>query len=62
MTAVKLTKTKNGRNFVWQIRWYADGRRRCETIGKAKDLSKREAEALRREKEIAFGAGKEQNA
>ncbi len=54
MTAVRLYRTRNGNHDVYQLRWYANGSRRCQTIGKIKDLSKREAESRRREKEIAF--------
>ena len=59
MTQVSLYKTKNGNNEVYLLRWYAGGKRRSETIGKAKNLSKREAEAMRREKEKAFIKGTE---
>ena len=59
MTAVRLYRTRNGNHDVYQLRWYANGSRRCQTIGKIKDLSKREAEARRREKEIAFAVGRE---
>ncbi|MCP3903799.1 MAG: tyrosine-type recombinase/integrase [Planctomycetes bacterium] len=37
---------------VWLIRWYGtDGRRYCETIGVVGKLTKREAEAIRRDKQ-----------
>lgn len=59
MTKVSLYRAKNGNHEVWLLRWYANGRRCSETIGKAREISKREADAQRREKEVAFGSGKE---
>ncbi len=59
-TKVSLYRVKNGNHEVWLLRWHADGKRHSQTLGMARDLSKREAEALRREKEIAFGSGREQ--
>ena len=58
-TKVSLYRVKNGNHEVWLLRWHADGKRHSQTLDKARDLSKREAEALRREKEIAFGSGRE---
>lgn len=59
MIRVSLYPTKNGNHQVWLLRWYVDGKRGSKTLGKVKDIPKREAEALRREKEAAFIKGTE---
>ena len=59
MIRVSLYPTMNGNNRVWLLRWHAGGKRRNRTIGKVKDLSRREAEAQRRELEARFNSGKE---
>lgn len=59
MIRVSLYPTKNGNHQVWLLRWYAKGKRSSKTLGKVKDISRREAEALRREKEAAFIKGTE---
>ena len=59
----KLRPTKKGEDRyrkVWQLRWYGtDGRRYCETIGDAKTMAKRDAEAVRREKQTDFDSDRE---
>ena len=55
MIKVALYKTKgptrtNPKRHVWQLRWYGtNGKRYCETIGDAAQMTKRQAAALRRE-------------
>lgn len=57
MIRVTLHRVRNGRNVVWMLRWRI-GRKRCgETLAKATEISKREAEARRREKQAAFIKG-----
>ena len=56
---VSLYPTMNGNHRVWLLRWYAEGKRANKTLGRVKDLSKREAEMMRREKELAFNKGAE---
>ncbi len=59
MIRVSLYPTMNGNHRVWLLRWYAEGKRANKTLGRVKDLSKREAEMMRREKELAFNKGTE---
>ena len=41
----------------WALRWYdSEGRHRCERIGEVKSMPKREAEALRRQKQVDMEA------
>lgn len=57
MTKVSMSPTHHGNHKVWRCRWNV-GRKRCsKTLGKVKDISKREAEAMRRELEAAFIKG-----
>lgn len=57
MIKVSLYPTKHGNHKVWRCRWYAGGKRCSKTLGKVKDIPKREAEAQRRELEAAFIKG-----
>lgn len=59
MISVSLYKTRNGANLVYLLRWHAGGKRRNRTIGKVGAMTKREAEAQRRELELAFNKGTE---
>lgn len=56
MTNVTLQKSRRRR--VWLLRWYGtDGRRYCETIGDARQMAKRDAEAVRRGKQSKLDCG-----
>lgn len=59
MIRVTLHEVRNGNNVVRMLRWRAGGKRCGETLGKVKEISKREAEARRREKQAAFIKGTE---
>lgn len=56
---VKLYPTKSGNHRVWICRWYAGGKRGSKTLGKVKDIPKREAEAQRKELEDSFTKGEQ---
>ncbi len=63
MISVSLYKTrrssrKNPNRLVWQIRWKGtDGKRFCETIDDCSRLTKRQAEAIRRDKQSKIDCG-----
>ena len=65
MTKVELHKVKRPRppgkdgkarrpREVWMLRWVADGKRYGETIGDCKTMSRRDAAAVRREKQSKY--------
>lgn len=56
---VKLYETKSGNHKVWLCRWYSGGKRGTKTLGKVKDIDKREAKALRKELEDSFTKGEQ---
>ncbi|MEE9130600.1 MAG: tyrosine-type recombinase/integrase [Phycisphaerales bacterium] len=52
MTKITLHKVKRKRGSVWMLRWYDSRGRRCgETIGKVGVMTKRQAEAIRRDRQ-----------
>ena len=52
MTKITLHKVKRKRGSVWMLRWYDSRGRRCgETIGKFGVMTKRQAEAIRRDRQ-----------
>ncbi len=56
----KVTLHREARRGVWQLRWFdADGRRRGETIGKLGQLTRRDALAIRRDKQSKMDCGLE---
>ena len=63
MTRVTLSKPtrptkRSPKRRVWLLRWYGtDGTRYCETIGDAARVTKREAEAIARDKQSKFDCG-----
>lgn len=59
-TRVRLVKTKNGNNIVYQKRWFdPDGHRRSVTLGKVREMTKREALAQCREFEASITKGEQ---
>ena len=64
MTKTKVTLHKVSRprprgrpRHVWMLRWYCDGKRYGETIGDCKKMAKRDAAALRDDKQSTFKSG-----
>ena len=56
---VKLHRVRNGNRFVWMTRWFVGTRRFSKTVGNCQDMTKKEAELLRLEKETALNADQE---
>ena len=53
---VTLNKQQSKGRWYWCLRWFAsNGKRRGKTVGRADQLSKRQAEKLRRAKEVELG-------
>lgn len=49
---ITLHKVKRKRGAAWALRWYGSrGKRYCETIGKGSVMTKRQAEAVRRDRQ-----------
>jgi len=54
VTLAEQTTKRNGKSYTyWVIRWQAsDGRRLGKTLGQTDEMSRRQAEKLRRQKEL----------